>query len=32
MFAKLFTILSHFSASEWLNDSVVYAQLTKQLH
>ncbi|GEM_PF-4189957 len=32
MFAKLFTIFSYFNANDWLNESVVCAQLTKQLH
>lgn len=32
MFAKLFMIFSYFNANEWLDESVVCAQLTKQLH
>ncbi len=29
MFAKLFMIFSYFNANEWLDESVVCAQLTK---
>ncbi len=32
MFRKLFTIFAHFSASEWLDESIATAQLTKQMH
>lgn len=32
MFAKLFKMAVSFSASIWLDDSIVCARLTKELH
>lgn len=32
MFAKLFNLISSFNANLWLDDSVVFNRLTKELH